>query len=92
MQDTNKVDPIPKSFASYEEAGEFWDTHDSMDYEQHLRSVEVKIGRPSRAALNLPTDVETALHKQARERGVSIEELAAELLREQLSLPQPVAA
>lgn len=29
---TEQIDPIPEEFASYEEAAEFWDTHDTTDY------------------------------------------------------------
>ena len=33
MNDQQKqIDPIPEEFASYEEAAEFWDTHDTTDY------------------------------------------------------------
>ncbi len=35
------VDPIPEEFASYEEAAEFWDTHDTTDYPDAFRPVEV---------------------------------------------------
>lgn len=35
MENINK-DNLPESFASYEDAGKFWDTHDSTDYEEHL--------------------------------------------------------
>ena len=31
-KEANKVDPIPDEFSSYEEAAEFWDTHDTTDY------------------------------------------------------------
>ena len=39
-----KKDNLPDSFSSYEEAGEFWDNHDSMDYIEHLIPVyEIEI-------------------------------------------------
>ena len=28
----NQIEPIPEEFESYEEAAEFWDTHDTTDY------------------------------------------------------------
>jgi len=34
------VDPIPEEFASYEEAAEFWDTHDTTDYPDAFRTVD----------------------------------------------------
>ena len=37
MKDTDKsIDPLPKTFATEEEAGEFWDEHSTMDYEGYL--------------------------------------------------------
>ncbi len=36
------VDPIPKEFASYEEAAEFWDTHDTTDYPDNF-SLQVSL-------------------------------------------------
>ena len=33
------VDPIPDEFASYEEATEFWDNHDTTDYPDSLETV-----------------------------------------------------
>ncbi len=36
-------DPLPEHFRSLDEAGEFWDTHDSADYEEHMRDVECEV-------------------------------------------------
>ena len=36
------VDPIPEEFDSYEEAAEFWDAHDTTDYPDAFRSVEMQ--------------------------------------------------
>lgn len=38
-----KRDPIPESFKTIGEAARFWDTHDSTDYEDLMRDVEVKV-------------------------------------------------
>ena len=40
MSKTKHIDPIPDEFASYEEAGEFWDTHATTDYPENFRVVE----------------------------------------------------
>ena len=37
-----KPDELPEEFNSYEEAAEFWDTHDTTDYLDEFRTVEVK--------------------------------------------------
>lgn len=31
-----KIDPLPDTFKTDEEAGAFWDAHSTMDYEEHL--------------------------------------------------------
>ena len=31
-----QIDPLPDEFSSYEEAAEFWDTHDTTDYPGQL--------------------------------------------------------
>ncbi len=42
MNDKPKqVDPIPEEFSSYEEAAEFWDTHDTTDYPDSFETVAV---------------------------------------------------
>ena len=41
MSKTKRVDPIPDEFASYEEAGEFWDSHAITDYPEMFRPVEM---------------------------------------------------
>jgi len=43
MKDRKKcVDQIPGEFENYEEAAEFWDTHDTMDYPNAFQTVEVQ--------------------------------------------------
>jgi hypothetical protein len=40
-----RFDPIPNEFSSYEEAGAFWDAHDTTDYSEIFETVESG-GRP----------------------------------------------
>ena len=41
MRDKEKtVDPLPDSFESEEAAGEFWDSHRTMDYQEYLEPVD----------------------------------------------------
>lgn len=41
MRDKDEaIDPLPDSFESEEKAGEFWDTHSTMDYQQHLEATD----------------------------------------------------
>lgn len=50
MNDKQKklVDPIPKEFASYEDAAEFWDTHDTTDYLDSFKAMLVEATLHSR--------------------------------------------
>ncbi len=36
-------DPLPKHFKSIDEAAEFWDTHDSTDYNEYFTKVDVEV-------------------------------------------------
>jgi hypothetical protein len=80
------IDPIPEEFASYEEAAEFWDTHDTTDYPDAFRTVEVAARfRRRHYEIEIEADVEKALRAQSRQRGVPVSRLASDLLRQQLA-------
>jgi hypothetical protein len=81
------VDPIPEEFASYEEAAEFWDTHDTTDYPDAFLTVEaVTEFRGRYYEVEIDEDVAKALRSQAREKGIPINRLASDLLRQQLAI------
>ncbi|MCK5806650.1 MAG: hypothetical protein KAI66_27725, partial [Lentisphaeria bacterium] len=40
-KDTRPRDELPEEFSSYEEAGEFWDAHDSTEYLDQMTPVEM---------------------------------------------------
>ena len=69
-------DPIPKHFQSPEEAGQFWDLHDSADYEKNMVAVECEINIKRRTFLvPLDRDLYRKVQSIARRRGVSAEAL-----------------
>ena len=79
-------DPIPKEFANYEEAAEFWDTHDTSDYPDAFRSVKTTVKFKRRHyEIEVDEDIVKALQATAKQKGVTINRLASELLRRQLS-------
>lgn len=88
MNDKNKVNnSIPEEFASYEEAADFWDTHDTTDYLEFLQPVEVDAQfRKRHIELEIDEDIVAALHKKAKKLGVSTNRLASDLLRQQLAV------
>lgn len=71
-----RSDPIPAHFQSPEEAGQFWDSHDSADYEKNMVDVECEINIKRRTFLvPLDRDLYRKVQSIARERGVSAEAL-----------------
>jgi aryl-alcohol dehydrogenase-like predicted oxidoreductase len=85
MSKKKRIDPIPDEFSSYEEAAQFWDTHDTTDYPDAFRTVKmVSELRGRRYEIELDADIVAALKTQARRKGVSLSQLASDLLRKQL--------
>ena len=79
------VEPTPEQFDSYEEAAEFWDTHDTTDYLDEFRTVGLKSElRARHFEVEIAEDVVKALADKAKEEGVSVSHLASDLLRQQL--------
>ncbi|MCL4832532.1 MAG: BrnA antitoxin family protein [Caldilineaceae bacterium] len=83
----NKVrDPIPESFASYEEAGEFWDNRSTDDYEDLMREVEVEFdGRGHRFFVEVEDDLFWRAKILAKSRQKSLEEMIHQLLEAELA-------
>ena len=89
MAKKKNVDPIPEEFGSYEEAADFWDTHDTTDYPDAFRTVNVSTELRSRHyEIELEPDVASELRSRARRRGVRPGSLASDLLRKQLESSQ----
>jgi predicted transcriptional regulator len=86
MRKQKQIDPIPDEFSTYEEAAEFWDTHDTTDYPDAFRTVEVKSElRKRHCEVEIDLDVMKQLRARARRKRVSLGNLASDLLRQQLS-------
>ena len=80
-----KLEKIPEEFKTYEEAADFWDTHDSTDYLDNLEEIEVDIDVQKKHYL-LEVDMQIAekIQESARKKGISASSLANELLYKQL--------
>ena len=86
MRRRKRIDPIPEEFASYEEAAEFWDKHDTTDYLEAFRTIEVTSElRRRHYEIEVEADVIKRLRQQARRKGVPSSQLANELLRQHLN-------
>ncbi len=81
-----KAKKMPEEFKTYEEAAEFWDTHDSTDFINDLEEIEIKVDLQKRHYL-LELDRNTAelLQENARKKGINPNDLVSELLHEQLA-------
>jgi hypothetical protein len=83
------VDPIPEEFNSYDEAAEFWDSHDTTEYladSQHVKAVSEL--RERHYEIEIEPAVAVVLRKEAKRRGVTPGHLASELLWQRLSARQ----
>ena len=79
-------DDIPEEFATEEEAGRFWDTHDSSEYLDDMDPVEADV-RLARRHFEIEVDAEVveALRKRATMEHVAASRLANDLLRKELT-------
>jgi hypothetical protein len=76
---------LPETFASPEQAAEFWDTHDSADYAEHLVRVEVDAEfRRRHFEIEVDEDVLQALTERASSEHVPANRLANDLLKREL--------
>ena len=68
---TKKRNRIPESFKSIGEAAEFWDTHDTTDYEDLMHDVDLKVDIKRRSFLTaLQPELAHKLVVRAHETGL----------------------
>jgi hypothetical protein len=81
-----KVKEIPEEFETYEEAAEFWETHDSTDYEDIMEEVEIRVDLTKRRYLiELDKNSAELLLENAQKKGVSASNIASEIIEKQLA-------
>lgn len=80
---TKPRDPLPEHFSSLEEAGEFWDTHDSGDYEEYFEDVECVFDIQKRTI-----SVDSALYNEvraiAKKKRIPADKLVSRWIKEKL--------
>jgi hypothetical protein len=83
-------EPIPESFATIEEAAEWWDNHSVADYWDQTHEVEFEVSLQSRRHL---VPLEHTLAKRLREfataQGLTVETLVNLWLQEKLAEAAP---
>ena len=75
-----------RNFLAYEEAAEWFDTHDMADYEDQLTPVDVEFDlRKNRNWVELDGEIAKYLRELAKEQHVSTRTLVNEFLKEKLN-------
>ena len=78
-----RQDKLPESFESISEVADFWDDHDSMDYQDMIRDVDFRVDIKRRVYLvPVADDVLAAIREKARSQGLTTETLVNLLLQE----------
>lgn len=87
MSDKNKaIEPLPDSFETEEAAGEFWDTHSTMDYQEHLEATDDSIDISERVfEVQIAEDVFKRLQQQAASQHQPVPKIVDEILRKELA-------
>ena len=88
MENKNKTkDILPDSFATEEEAGEFWDTHSTTDYIEFFEPADDKIEIKNRVfEVQVAEDVFHKLRQEAESLHESVPKVVDQILRKQLTL------
>ena len=80
------IDPLPETFASEEEAGEFWDTHSLADYEEFLEPADIHFELTERVfEVRVAEDMFDRLQKEAKAAHKSVPKVVDQILRKQLT-------
>jgi predicted phosphatase len=79
------IDLLPEEFASYEEAADFWDRHDMMDYSDNFETVAAQVEfKQRRYEVEIDADLMPVLAEQAQRQGMAVGSLVSEWLREKV--------
>jgi hypothetical protein len=80
------LDPLPDAFASAEEAGEFWDSHSTMDYIEYLEPTNDTIKIKKRVfEVAVEADIFQRLQQEAISEHKTIPKVVDQLLRKTLA-------
>ena len=86
MENINKIiDSLPETFATEEEAGEFWYTHSTMDYVEYLEPVGDVIEIRQRVfEVQVEEEVFERLQEEAKQLHQSVPKVVDQILRKTL--------
>jgi hypothetical protein len=78
-------DPLPEHFNSLEEAAEFWDTHDSSDYEEYFKEVHFDVNlKPGTHLIEIDSALYDKVSAIAKKKRVPAEKLVSKWIEEKL--------
>jgi predicted HicB family RNase H-like nuclease len=81
------IDQLPESFATEEEAGEFWDAHSVADYAKFLEPADEQFDIGKRVfEVRVSEEVFDHLRKKAESARQSVPMTVDQILRKELSL------
>ena len=81
-KDKKKRDTLPDTFDSVLEAADFWDSHDSADYEDIMEDADFEVNIKRRICMvSVAGDILEELRKKAMCQGLSTETLINLLLQ-----------
>jgi len=91
MNDKKKaIDPLPEEFATYEEAAEFWETHDTTDYPEAFRTVEMEGElRRRHYEVEIEPDLVQLLQQYAQTKRSTVSHVVSSIVRQQLNPASP---
>ena len=82
LQDKKKQGAVPDTFSSVLEAADFWDSHDSADYEDIMEPVDFEVNIRRRICMvPVAGDILEGLREKAICQGLSTETLVNLLLQ-----------
>ncbi|MEO8074104.1 MAG: CopG family antitoxin [Acidobacteriota bacterium] len=80
------IDPLPDSFATETEAGEFWDTHSAADYIEFLETTDDVVKIKNRVfEVRVAEDVFQKLQREAESSHQSVPKVVDQILRKELT-------
>jgi hypothetical protein len=87
MRDRDKTnDPLPDSFETEENAGAFWDTHSTMDYQEYWSRATTRSKSTSAfSRVQVAEDVFKKLQQEATSLHQSVPTVVDKILRKELA-------
>src|SRR2546422_11547809 len=77
-------DPLPKHFGSIDEAAEFWETHDSADYNEYFTPVDVEVDIERTRSIAIDGKLFNKVRAVAKKKRVTTDKLVSRWIEEKL--------